>query len=398
MLPLDACAGRADVGGKAQTLARVRAAGLRVPDGVVLLPDERVDAAALRAALARLAGGEAALAAARCAARSSSTVEDATRGSAAGLFESVVGVAADEVARAVEDVRASGASPAVAAYLAARGLGDASVRVAVLVQPVVAAQTYGVAHSAGDAFAVEERAPGEPEWGDVRARSVARDDAGPLATGLRALEGLVGGAVDAEFARSGDEITWLQARPLVAAPPPRRPLTLPERGYWRLDAEHNPDPLSTAQASLVAFVDGLGVGARQRVIDRYLYVERGAPPRGTRPIPVDELRRRFDDDVVPDCDRALAAADAAGTLDAALAAYAHVWRRYVGEVSPSLAQARARLAAPAGSGGATLARDQMLWELGRGQVTLDAYLARYRARRRHADVARLAAGCRELPN
>ena len=81
MLLLDACAGRSDVGGKAETLARVRAAGLATADGVVLLPDEPVDAAALAAALARL-GGE------RFCARSSSTVEDAAGGSAAGLFRS----------------------------------------------------------------------------------------------------------------------------------------------------------------------------------------------------------------------------------------------------------------------------------------------------------------------
>ena len=46
----------------------------------------------------------------------------------------------------------------------------------------------------------------------------------------------------------------------------------PSRGRWRLDAEHNPDPLSTAQASLVAFADALAVGARLRVVERYLYV------------------------------------------------------------------------------------------------------------------------------
>jgi len=47
MLPLDACVGRSDVGGKAETLARMRAAGLTVVDGVVVLPGEVVDGAAL---------------------------------------------------------------------------------------------------------------------------------------------------------------------------------------------------------------------------------------------------------------------------------------------------------------------------------------------------------------
>lgn len=387
MLPLSACLGRSDVGGKAETLARARAAGLPVADGFVVLPDEPVDAAALQAELLRLGG-------ARFAVRSSSSVEDRARGSAAGVFHSLVGVPAAEVARAVEEVRRSVDAPAVAAYLAARGLRREAVKVAVLIQPFVDAESYGVAHSGRDSFAVEERAPGEPEWGDVQARQVARSDGGALAAGMRALETLVGAPVDAELARSGDAITWLQARPLVAAGATRRPATLAERGRWRLDAEHNPDPLSMAQASLIAFADGLGVGARLRVVDRYLYIERGAP-RGAAPIALDELRRRFDDELVPDCRRALDAADVDGGLDAALAAYAHVYRRYYGEVSPSLGAARTQLdrllrvhlgeplAAHGdllgGLGGATLERDQMLWQLAQTPptATLDRYLARF---------------------
>src|SRR6185436_19484011 len=52
-------ADRARVGGKAYVLARLRRAGVRVPDGFVLTPDEAVDgegAAALRSAAARLGG------------------------------------------------------------------------------------------------------------------------------------------------------------------------------------------------------------------------------------------------------------------------------------------------------------------------------------------------------
>jgi phosphohistidine swiveling domain-containing protein len=288
------------------------------------------------------------------------------------------------------------------------------VQVAVLIQPVVDAELYGVAHSAGDVFAVEERGPAEPEWGDVRARTVARDDGGALATGMRALEALVGGAVDAELARTGDAITWLQARPLVAAAAAHAPVTLAEPGRWRLDAEHNPDPLSTAQASLVAFAESLAVGARLRVVARYLYVEEGAPARNPTIIALAELRRRFDDDVVPDCARALDAADAAGTLDAALVAYAHVYRRYYGEVSPSVGRARrqldrflrAQLGEPltahgallGGLGGATLLRDQMLWQLGRTPptVTLPDYLRRFGCHAPAWDVA--TATDRERPD
>ncbi|HEY2748119.1 MAG TPA: PEP/pyruvate-binding domain-containing protein, partial [Polyangia bacterium] len=384
--------GRSDVGGKAETLARMRAAGLPVADGVVVPADERVDAADLHAALTRLGGdGEGG---ARFAVRSSSTVEDAAGGSAAGVFESIVDVAAADVGAAIATVRASADAPAVAAYLAARGIARAGVRVAVLIQPLVAAAAYGVAHSAGEAFVVEERAPGVPEWGDVRARRVARGDGGALATGMRALEAIVGGPVDAELASTGDAITWLQARPLVAAAAASSAVTLAEPGRWRLDGEHNPDPLSTAQASLVAFADGLGVGARLRVVDRYLYVEEDGAARAQTRIALGELRRRFDEEIASDCARVLDAAAAAPqdrALDVALAAYAHVYRRYYGEVSPSVGVARKALAKwandanagdvgdalLAGAGGATLARDQALWELGRGELTLEEYQARY---------------------
>jgi pyruvate,water dikinase len=84
--------------------------------------------------------------------------------------------------------------------------------------------------------------------------------------------------------------------------------------------------------------------------------------------------------VLGDCERVLAIAAADASLQAALDAYVHVFRRYVGEVSPSLARARqeldrflrANLGEPlsehgallAGLGGLTLERDQWLWELG----------------------------------
>lgn len=392
MLPLDLCAGRTDVGGKAETLARMRAAGLAVPDGLVLLHDEPVDETALAVALAALSGAPAGVG--RFAVRSSASLEDAAGGSAAGLFASVIGVPAADVRRAVAEVRASLHTPALAAYREARAL-SAAPRMAVIIQPLVSADVYGVAHSSDAEFAIEERAAGEPEWGSVRGRRLARSDGGALATGLRALELLVGGPVDAEFARTADAITWLQARPLVTAPLQGAAPELAEPGRWRLDAEHNPDPLSAAQASLVAMVDELGVGARQRVVGGYLYVEEGGTARALRPIALPSLRQRFDDDVVPDCLRTLETARGEGSIAAAMSAFGHVYRRYVGEVAPSLSRVRLQLdqflrmnlgeplsahgALLGGLGGATLARDQMLWELRQSPAiaTLDDYLRRF---------------------
>jgi phosphohistidine swiveling domain-containing protein len=382
MLPLDACAGRADVGGKAETLSRMRAAKMRVPDGFVVLPDEAIAAEELAAALARIGGS-------RFAVRSSSALEDGARGSAAGVFESMIDVRADDVAAAIERVRASAGSAAVAAYFAARKIDAADARVAVLVQPMVEAPTFGVAHSAGEVFAIEERDAGVPEHGDVTARALPRDDAREPAAGLRALEALVGGRVDAEFARDGDTITWLQARPLAYADVAhdRDGWRLDRRGHWLRDAAHNPDPLSTAQASLVELVDGLGVGPQQHVIGGYLYVERVAAPATDV---VTDVRRLFDDDVVPDCTRVLDRAQSDGSLRAAVDAFAHVYRRYVGDISPLLAQARRALDATlraltgeslaehavllGGVGGKTVARDQALWQLGRGERTLQSVL------------------------
>ena len=78
MRALDACVGLLDAGGKAETLARARAAGLRVADGAVVLPDEPVDAAELAAQLARLGG-------ARFVVRSSASLEDRAGATAAGV-------------------------------------------------------------------------------------------------------------------------------------------------------------------------------------------------------------------------------------------------------------------------------------------------------------------------
>jgi phosphohistidine swiveling domain-containing protein len=405
MLRLDECAGRPEVGAKAERLARAAAAGLPVLDGVVLLPGEAVDDALLGAALARL-GGEAFIV------RSSSALEDALGASAAGVFESVPGARGlDQVKAAIARVRASAEGEPARVYLAARGVTSAPL--AVLIQPMARAEKLGVAMSAGGGWLAEERRAGEPEWGEVSARRV---ESGPLAEILRALEALVGGPVDAEYAllppsdidiniiaATGDidiNITAESVQILQARPRARGPLEaldaafagFAEPGRWRLDVEHNPRPLSAAQSGLVALVDALGVGARQRVVAGWLFVESGAPPRGLAPLPLLDLRRRFDEEVAPDCRQKMA--EAAG-LEGALAAYAHVYRRYAGEVAPSVRRAREQLdqllrttlkeplaqhgALLSGVGGAALRRDQALWELGCGILTHQQYLARFGA-------------------
>src|SRR5438128_6939035 len=109
-------ADRLRVGGKAFVLARLRRAGLPVPDGFVLTTDEAAgDAgeAALLSAAARL-GGTAAV-------RSSAVLEDTAAASFAGQYRTVLDVSADALVPAVDEVRRS--AEEAAGYARALGLG-----------------------------------------------------------------------------------------------------------------------------------------------------------------------------------------------------------------------------------------------------------------------------------
>ena len=512
MLALRDCVGdrAAAAGRKACRLAEALHRGLRIPDGFVLLPDEPLPTPAqLEAALAALSaisgpvpapppGARSGAAAPpgpgpRFAVRSSAALEDQADRSAAGLFCSRVDVAAADVAAALAAVRASGESEAVRAY------AGGPVKVAVLVQPMVAAERLGVllldddgGDGDGAGAVCEERAPGTPEWGEVTVRSPspaagAGPDAGldaavdaELLGGARALAALLAaelgrtGPTLVEYARGpGAAVTFLQVRPAPRPPEDRSaaawagalppPLAAHELVF---DRDHNPDPLSAAQAGLVerlspapgASGDDGGDGAPglvQAVVRGYLYyalpvavagVAGAAGAAGAAGLPLAALAERFRGEIAPAWEAALqpleaklAAADGAlrpelqawraaslsspkgraggqaegrdallpglltellpaVSLDAALAAYAAVFRRYVGELSPSLRRARAHLdqllrsnlgeplsrhgELVAALGGVQLERLQALWELGRAGAEADAlrrYLARHGA-------------------
>jgi pyruvate, water dikinase len=157
------------VGPKAATLARLARAGLPVPEGVVV-PAEVYRAAlaevGVAAAAARWHGaGEAAarrlaveirlgllrapLPALRhpgdlVAVRSSALLEDTPEASAAGQFETFLGVAdAAELATAVRACWASLWSTRALRYLRERGLGPAASAMAVLIQRLVPARAAG---------------------------------------------------------------------------------------------------------------------------------------------------------------------------------------------------------------------------------------------------------------
>ena len=239
-------------GGKAHGLARLAALGLPVPPAIVVAPDvyarwraggrlDERDAGTLAAALERLEPP--------LAVRSSALDEDTAGRSAAGQYESVMGVRSPaELVAAIERCFRAAASARAVAY---RGADEASL--ALVVQHEVPAGRAGVAFSVdpktGDAghvvlevvFGHGERLVGglaDPDrfWvprgdGPVRARIAAKpeqpparrfartlrdDEAGAVARlVLRAEEGF-GRPVDVEFCLDGPRVWLLQCRPVTA--------------------------------------------------------------------------------------------------------------------------------------------------------------------------------------
>jgi rifampicin phosphotransferase len=122
----------AEIGGKAAGLARLISLGFPVPPAVVLPASEEVEDPGR---LAGMVGGE------PLAVRSSGAGEDTGERSAAGQFESVMGVTAETLPEAVERVRRSANSKRARAYGADPG------GMAVVIQHEVASTRAGVAFS-----------------------------------------------------------------------------------------------------------------------------------------------------------------------------------------------------------------------------------------------------------
>ncbi len=394
MLSLRAGSLPAGAGRKAQMLGRLHAAGLPVLDGCVLLDGEAFDVAA-RQQLVALGVGPYAI-------RSSSPLEDGAQASAAGLYESLVDVAFDDVPLAIERVRASATSVEVIAYLEARALEP--IPIAVLLQPMAQAHTLGVASGDERGFSLEERESGTPEWSDSLALRLARTSEHPVAQLLRRVERLVTGAVQVEYARSDDQLILLQVRPSTATMHRRTTTRRLPPGRWRLDAEHNPDPLSAAQAGLVALLDGPRFGPRSRVIEGYLYVREDLPARASTDVDPLVALRRFHEVLEPALLRVLR--DALGRpLPDALVTYREVLTRYATEVRPALRAERKAFETfisaelgdrnvavgilLGGSGGTTSERDHALYALGRTPTParLRTYLAEFGAYAASWDVA-----------
>jgi rifampicin phosphotransferase len=256
-------------GTKASTLARLRQAGERIPDGFVITVaaaatlDPTTLGSQLKTALSPFAGG-------RMAVRSSAIAEDLEDASHAGEYETVLDVAAD--AAAVLDA-------------AGKVVGSAhGAPIAVLVQTMIDPTTAGAAFSAnpvtGDREVVVSAVAGladklmdgsvlGDEWAVRDERAVhlsgsATDEALVLevATMARRLESHSGNPVDIEWAHDGSALHLLQCRPITALPI-QPDLKIPE-GSWQKDSTHHPGPLSPLVASYQYLeTDGLSRWAKR---------------------------------------------------------------------------------------------------------------------------------------
>ena len=318
-----ACEAPALAGNKAATLAVLRRAGFEVPPGVVVPGDALGGVAdtlppAVRAALPKVPS---LLGPGPWAVRSSGTAEDSRQASFAGQFETVLGIEADGLADAVLRCWRSGSADRVRAYRGDRWAGS----MAVLIQPMVAAEAAGVAFTTDpvtgrrrtvieaveglgerlvsgaatpERWTVEEDGSIEGPSGSTvldaeRARAI-----GDLA---RRVEEHLGRPQDIEWAIGGGSLWLLQARPITAlssAGPELIPILIEvPPGYWERDDFHEPVPMSpfgrvllTEQIMKVfpaAFAEfGILIDrAEAAFIGGWIYrraVPVGAPPAGQR--------------------------------------------------------------------------------------------------------------------
>ncbi|MEO8571965.1 MAG: PEP/pyruvate-binding domain-containing protein, partial [Chloroflexota bacterium] len=228
----------AEVGGKAASLGELLAAGVRVPEGVVLTAGAAEMTADDRRSLLRAAAGD--LGIGPFAVRSSGIAEDGAANSYAGIYESALDVSADELPAATDRILASAGVARAAEY---KPGGDG--RMAVIIQRMVSPAAAGVVLTAdpinGDrqsCVVTAVRGLGErlvsgsafgDEWvvreGVVTARrrpeqAIDRHQAIRVATEARRIAAARGTPQDVEWAIDADGTLWiLQARPMTALPP-----------------------------------------------------------------------------------------------------------------------------------------------------------------------------------
>jgi phosphohistidine swiveling domain-containing protein len=318
-----ACQAPALAGNKAATLAVLRRAGFQVPLGVVVSADAlgSVDdelPAGVRAGLSDIPD---LLVPGPWAVRSSSTAEDTEQASFAGQFETVLNVDLGGLEEAVLRCWRSGLTDRVKAYAGDRGTGS----MAVLIQPMIAAEAAGVAFTtdpvSGRHLIVIEAVKGlgerlvsgaaTPErWtleedGSIQAPAVATVLDGERAREIGDLASQVeehfGHPQDIEWAIDSGSLWLLQARPITTLPrtgPELIPIPIDvPPGDWTREAFHEPVPVSPFGRALLteqvlkvlpAVFAEFGIlidRAENAVIGGWMYsqiVPLGAPPPGRR--------------------------------------------------------------------------------------------------------------------
>jgi phosphohistidine swiveling domain-containing protein len=228
----------ADVGGKAANLGELLAAGVRVPNGIVLTAGAADMTVEDRASLLRDAAQD--LGTGPFAVRSSGISEDGTDRSFAGMYESVLNVSADEIPAATERSLASAHTSRAADYQP-----GTNGRMAVIIQRMVMPAAAGVALTAdpingdrstcvvtavrglaerlvsgaafGDEWVVREDAATprrQPELAIDRAQAMR------IAGEARRIAAARGTPQDIEWAIDAEGTLWIvQARPMTALPP-----------------------------------------------------------------------------------------------------------------------------------------------------------------------------------
>src|SRR5262245_11266919 len=141
------------IGGKAYNCARLKQAGVPVPDAIVVptdASDEQIRSIGLDPWLATVPRD------ARFAVRSSGIGEDSAGHSFAGIHETQLNVERNQLAEAVLLCRRSADTDQARVYRRARGISDEEARIGVLVQLMVPAVTSGVAFTLNPVTGADE--------------------------------------------------------------------------------------------------------------------------------------------------------------------------------------------------------------------------------------------------
>lgn len=270
----------------------------------------------------------------RFSVRSSFANEDTTEMLSAGVFESRVDLAREDVVEGIRAVLISAVTPGAIAYAQRAHFDPFKGPIAVLLHAFVEADAHGHAvRDEGGVTFMTLAGTLDPVGRDV------------IEANLLSLPEAVT-PCEVEWVTTPAGPVFLQWRPYVA--------TLPQTAWagfdalpvaedpaqWRWDAVHNPLPLSPAQAGLVALVDDrCRIGIRQRVLSGYLFYR--SLPDGPTLAPIDV--RAFFETLASDATAALNQLSSPPTLESAVELIVRFYQPLLGILGPATKLARQAL-------------------------------------------------------